>query len=118
MFLCIFHFGGFWKGGGHGMTENKSVGWHTYHHYEIVVAQFELEKVKVQMLRPVHCPGESLAAAAACSQWRQPHTVPQCDCEWTDTGSRFHRPRLTRTGRLPRSPAVQVTPVTAPARSE
>jgi hypothetical protein len=30
-FVYIFNLGGFWKGGGHGMTENKSVGWHTYH---------------------------------------------------------------------------------------
>ncbi len=36
-YLCIYiyiyiQFWGFGKGGGHGMTEIKSVGWHTYHH--------------------------------------------------------------------------------------
>ncbi len=33
IFVYIFNLGGFWKGGGHGMTGNKSVGWHTYHQY-------------------------------------------------------------------------------------
>ncbi len=32
IFVYIFNLGGFWKGAGHGMTEIKSGGWHTYHH--------------------------------------------------------------------------------------
>ncbi len=42
IFVCIFNLGGFWKGGGHGMTEIKSGGWHTYHHmenYDIIAVQ-------------------------------------------------------------------------------
>ena len=31
IFVYIFNLGGFWKGGGPGMTGNRSVGWHTYH---------------------------------------------------------------------------------------
>ena len=41
IFVYIFNLGGFWKGGGHGMTENKSVGWHTHHHMAATASRVE-----------------------------------------------------------------------------
>jgi hypothetical protein len=42
IFVYIFNLGGFWKGGGHGMTKNKSVGWHTYHQFHLPQSMYGL----------------------------------------------------------------------------